>query len=300
MARSKWVLAGKAIAPVTISVEVEKLSKEHDSSFKQVHIGCGGRIGKKSYCKACAVEVAPDAIGIAYAWVKKEGKDGRPSIADTPFTKEERKAANPAIPLETLEVLSFIPAPPLKFYKGVHRVVTALEDKAMFVSALAILRKGMTAANLVALLRYADNGTTYLATLDGNGILHELFFADEVGNEAENASLNIVTNATEKFDAKMTTMAKKMIAANADKTGEILLTLTDTATAAIEVLAAEKKEKGVMTLPTAITQPVVDPSADIMAQMMANLAAAGMSSDDDEAQAPAPVKKASSKKKVAA
>jgi hypothetical protein len=302
MARSKWILGGKAIAPMTIAVEVEKLSKEHDSLFKQVHAnaaGCMGRIGKKSYCKACAKEVPSDEIGIAFAQVKKEGKDGKPSLPDIPFSKDERKAANPAIPAETFEVLSFIPAPALKYFTGVHRMVTAQGDNAAYVSALALLYKGMKDAKLVALLRYADNGTTYNAVLDEGGLLHEIYFADEVGNEADNVSLSLVSAASDKFTPQMNTMAKKMILANADKTGAILSTLVDTATATITTMAMEKRDKGIMTLPVAASQPVVDPTADLMKSMMANLALAGVSVGDEDEAAPvaAPVKAKKAAKK---
>ena len=279
MARSKWILTGKAIAPMTIAVEVEKLSKEHESPFKQVHTECGGRIGKKSYCKACNKEVSTDVIGIAYVMgSKKEGKDGKGSD-DILFTKEERKSANPNIPAETFDVISFIPAPPLKYYKGVHRVVTAQGDNPAYVSALALLLKGLKDEKLVALLRYADNGTTYNAVLDDSGLLHEIYFADEVGNELENTSLSLVSAATDKFTAPMKTMIRKVIVANADrpeKTGMagILSTLIDTATAVITRMALEKKEKGVITMPTMVAQPVVDPTADLMAMMQANLDAA--------------------------
>jgi non-homologous end joining protein Ku len=296
MATSKWILAGVGV--FTIPIKMVTVSKETESNIKQIHADgvCGGRLGRAITCKKCLKTVPNDQVGIAFAQSKKE-VDGVPVVPDIPTTKDELALMRPKdfIP-GVMQVVAIIDPLPTKYYNGQHRIIVPQEKNALIASNLALFFNGLHSMKQVAFVKYFDMGNVYFATIDAQGNMDNLYFAEEVDTE-ENESLAMVAAST--IDTAHSTLMVQILKAMKKKqTFDIATTMKDVQTENRANLMMEKLTTGKMTLPTTAPAPVVNAAADQMAALQASLAAAG----EDTAAAPvapaAPVKAKKAAKKA--
>lgn len=296
MARSKWLLTGVGV--FTIPVKAITLSKDTESNFVQIHADgkCGGRLGRKVSCKKCGVIVPNEQVGIAYAMTKKVGDDGIPAIPDIPFTKEEKAAMHPNnIPEGTIQVVNVIDPLPFKYLNGVHKIVVPQEKNAAIAGNLALFYDGLAKRGKVALVRYFDMGNVYNAIINAQGLMSNVYFAEEVDDEKENDALAMVAAA--KVDPAHTTLMVKILK-SMEKPLDVATALKDSFTENVTALAMEKQEKGVMTIAPVVSAPAANAGADMMAALTASLALAGETSDEAAPAAPTAAKPAATAPKA--
>lgn len=268
MATKKYRIA---FANMLIPISLEKISKEIEMNFKQLHAidTCGNRLGRKTWCNTCNVEVPKEEVGKGWVFTAKQEKPLQ-------FTKAEIAALHPKdVPAGIIQVRNFIDPLPFKWFNGNHYAVTPEKKDAIIVQYLALFLRGLEKSGKVALVKFWDGNSEYNAVINSEGILSHIFYADEVGDETLN--LNLLHSAN--LDAKLVTLVNTLMK---KQTTEFVpaTDLVNKYREAVQAKALEKQENGEMT----ITPDAVAPATNLLGDLAAGLMAAIGDFKDEDAE----------------
>ncbi|MEU6754925.1 Ku protein [Streptomyces sp. NPDC046685] len=235
---------------VSIPIKVVNATESHSISFRQIHLGDGGRIRYRKVCELDGEEVSSAEIGKGY-----EEADG--SIV--PLTDEDL-AQLPIATARTIEIMSFVPA---------EEIDPLQMDAAYYLAAngptaakpYTLLREALKRSRKVAIAKYALRGRERLGMLrvvDDVIAMHGLLWPDEIRvpeGVAPEADVSVREAELDLADALMATL------------GEVeMSSLHDDYRDAVEALIAAKA--GGAFEPT---EPVVEPAGGQVIDLMAAL-----------------------------
>ncbi|MFF8266091.1 Ku protein [Streptomyces sp. NPDC016562] len=235
---------------VSIPIKLVNATESHSISFRQIHLGDGGRIRYRKVCELDGEEVSSAEIGKGY-----EEADG--SII--PITDEDL-AQLPIATAKTIEIMSFVPA---------EEIDPLQMDAAYYLAAngptaakpYTLLREALKRSRKVAIAKYALRGRERLGMLrvvDDVIAMHGLLWPDEIRvpeGVAPEADVSVREAELDLADALMATL------------GEVeMSSLHDDYRDAVEALIAAKA--GGAFEPT---EPVVEPAGGQVIDLMAAL-----------------------------
>ncbi|MEW2136247.1 Ku protein [Streptomyces sp. NPDC005409] len=235
---------------VSIPIKLVNATESHSISFRQIHLGDGGRIRYRKVCELDGEEVSSAEIGKGY-----EEADG--SII--PITDEDL-AQLPIATAKTIEIMSFVPA---------EEIDPLQMDAAYYLAAngptaakpYTLLREALKRSRKVAIAKYALRGRERLGMLrvvDDVIAMHGLLWPDEIRvpeGVAPEADVSVREAELDLADALMATL------------GEVeMSSLHDDYRDAVEALIAAKA--GGAFEPT---EPVAEPAGGQVIDLMAAL-----------------------------
>ncbi len=265
MARQKFTLVGLGF--MMVPVKKKGISRTISLPMKEIHNidGCGATMGREKVCKGCGVTVPPEEVGKGWA---RTSKDPNP----VPFTVEELAGLKPTdVPEETMQIVNFIDPPHFRYYDGSHAVINVDGTNPTAEAYLSLLLNGLKATKKVAHIRYFDNGKVYNSVLDSDGVLSGIYHSDEVQSVDDTRNYTVTKAAKKPLE-----MVTKLIKANIlpfDPETDLVNTYRE----AVTKTAMLKVETGQFTpmIAPVVDMPQVDPAADMMAVMSAQLDAMG-------------------------
>ncbi|MFF3211782.1 Ku protein [Streptomyces sp. NPDC002886] len=157
---------------VSIPIKLVNATESHSISFRQIHIGDGGRVRYRKVCELDGEEVPTAEIGKGY-----EEADG--SII--PITDEDL-AQLPIATAKTIEIVSFVPADqidPLQMDAAYYLAASG----ATAAKPYTLLREALKRSRKVAIAKYALRGRERLGMLrvvDDVIAMHGLLWPDEI------------------------------------------------------------------------------------------------------------------------
>ncbi|MFJ7267700.1 Ku protein [Streptomyces sp. NPDC099050] len=157
---------------VSIPIKLVNATESHSISFRQIHVGDGGRVRYRKVCELDGEEVPASEIGKGY-----EEADG--SII--PITDEDL-AQLPIATAKTIEIVSFVPADqidPLQMDAAYYLAASG----ATAAKPYTLLREALKRSRKVAIAKYALRGRERLGMLrvvDDVIAMHGLLWPDEI------------------------------------------------------------------------------------------------------------------------
>ncbi|MFB6519208.1 Ku protein [Streptomyces sp. NPDC056401] len=157
---------------VSIPIKLVNATESHSISFRQIHVGDGGRVRYRKVCELDGEEVPTAEIGKGY-----EEADG--SII--PITDEDL-AQLPIATAKTIEIVSFVPADqidPLQMDAAYYLAASG----ATAAKPYTLLREALKRSQKVAIAKYALRGRERLGMLrvvDDVIAMHGLLWPDEI------------------------------------------------------------------------------------------------------------------------
>ncbi|MCP3756965.1 Ku protein [Streptomyces sp. TBY4] len=157
---------------VSIPIKLVNATESHSISFRQIHVGDGGRVRYRKVCELDGEEVPTAEIGKGY-----EEADG--SII--PITDEDL-AQLPIATAKTIEIVSFVPADqidPLQMDAAYYLAASG----ATAAKPYTLLREALKRSRKVAIAKYALRGRERLGMLrvvDDVIAMHGLLWPDEI------------------------------------------------------------------------------------------------------------------------
>lgn len=248
---------------VSIPIKLMNATESHSISFRQIHLGDGGRIRYRKVCELEDTEVETSEIGKAY-----EEADG----TLIPITDEDL-AALPLPTARTIEIVAFVPA---------DRIDPLQMDTAYYLSAngvpatkpYVLLREALKRSKKVAVAKFALRGRERLGMLRVVGdviAMHGLLWPDEIratDDVAPDDGVTVRDKELDLADALMDTLG-----------GVDLDTLHDDYREAVEELITAKAEGH--EAPAAPAEKDGGKVLDLMAALEKSVSAAKQSRDAD-------------------
>ncbi|WP_327304556.1 Ku protein [Streptomyces sp. NBC_01298] len=218
---------------VSIPIKLVNATESHSISFRQIHIGDGGRVRYRKVCELDGEEVPTAEIGKGY-----EEADG--SII--PITDEDL-AQLPIATAKTIEIVSFVPADqidPLQMDAAYYLAASG----ATAAKPYTLLREALKRSRKVAIAKYALRGRERLGMLrvvDDVIAMHGLLWPDEIRvpeGVAPEGEVSVREAELDLADALMATLGEvdmdslrddyreaveAMVAAKADGLGETVV-----------------------------------------------------------------------------
>ncbi|MDX3540684.1 Ku protein, partial [Streptomyces sp. MB09-01] len=157
---------------VSIPIKLVNATESHSISFRQIHLGDGGRIRYRKVCELDGEEVPSAEIGKGY-----EEADG----SVIPITDEDL-AQLPLATAKTIEIMSFVPADeidPLQMDAAYYLAANG----ATAAKPYTLLREALKRSRKVAIAKYALRGRERLGMLrvvDDVIAMHGLLWPDEI------------------------------------------------------------------------------------------------------------------------
>jgi len=248
MARKNYTMSGFGI--LNTQVSMTRIAKEIELSFKERHSVCGYRLGRKTWCNHCNVEVLPEEKEKGWVFNDKEE-------IPQPWTKAEIDSLRPSfIPQATIEILNVIDSLDYRWFKGGHYVMKPDKKNPQYVLNFNLILSGLESSGKVALIRWYDSRTVYHAILNSHGIVSTIWFGDEVDTESD----NVIGEVDAGLLNLVTTLMNKTAKPFNPKTDVV-----NTFREECNKLALEKQTKGTFTLPEQKAEPKVNATADLMA-----------------------------------
>jgi len=247
MARQKFTLS--AFRFINIPVKLTKISKEIESRFKELHVNCGNRLGRKTWCNTCNVEVPSEDKGKGIVFTEDQEKP-------IPFSKEEIASLYPTdIPNATIEVVNIIDPLGFRWLKGSHYILKPEGNNPNFTTPYNLLLNALETNGKVALVRWFDSRNVYVAVLNSHGIVSTLFWGDEVDTEAD---VIVESIADAKLNSLMNNLIKK-----ASKPFNPVKDLVDDFREAVAKKALEKQDTGTFTQDTQKAEPKANATQNV-------------------------------------
>ncbi|OEJ33730.1 Ku protein [Streptomyces subrutilus] len=242
---------------VSIPIKLVNATESHSISFRQIHLGDGGRIRYRKVCELDGEEVPGDEIGKGY-----EEADG--SII--PITDEDL-AQLPIATARTIEIMSFVPADEIDpLQMGAAYYLAA--NGATAAKPYTLLREALKRSRKVAIAKYALRGRERLGMLrvvDDVIAMHGLLWPDEIRapeGVAPDADVSVRDAELDLADALMATL------------GEVeLSSLHDDYREAVEAMIAAKAG-GAFEPSEAVVEPAGGQVIDLMAALEKSVQAA--------------------------
>ncbi|MFF3858694.1 Ku protein [Streptomyces sp. NPDC002209] len=256
---------------VSIPIKLVNATESHSISFRQIHLGDGGRIRYRKVCELDGEEVATAEIGKGY-----EEADG--SII--PITDEDL-AQLPIATAKTIEIVSFVPA---------DEIDPLQMDAAYYLAAngptaakpYTLLREALKRSRRVAVAKYALRGRERLGMLrvvDDVIAMHGLLWPDEIRapeGVAPEGKVSVREAELDLADALMATL------------GEVEMdSLTDEYREAVEAMISAKSEGAFEPPAEAEVEPAGGKVIDLMAALEKSVRAAKASRGEASASAAA-------------
>ncbi|MFD4242793.1 Ku protein [Streptomyces sp. NPDC058525] len=255
---------------VSIPIKLVNATESHSISFRQIHLGDGGRIRYRKVCELDGEEVPGAEIGKGY-----EEADG--SII--PITDEDL-AQLPIATARTIEIMSFVPADeidPLQMDAAYYLAANG----ATAAKPYTLLREALKRSRKVAIAKYALRGRERLGMLrvvDDVIAMHGLLWPDEIRapeGVAPEADVSVREAELDLADALMATL------------GEVeLSSLHDDYREAVEAMIAAKAG-GAFEPTEAVVEPAGGQVIDLMAALEKSVKAAKASRGEAGADADA-------------
>ncbi|MFE3556401.1 Ku protein [Streptomyces sp. NPDC059193] len=255
---------------VSIPIKLVNATESHSISFRQIHLGDGGRIRYRKVCELDGEEVPGAEIGKGY-----EEADG--SII--PITDEDL-AQLPIATARTIEIMSFVPADeidPLQMDAAYYLAANG----ATAAKPYTLLREALKRSRKVAIAKYALRGRERLGMLrvvDDVIAMHGLLWPDEIRapeGVAPEADVSVREAELDLADALMATL------------GEVeLSSLHDDYREAVEAMIAAKAG-GAFEPTEAVVEPAGGQVIDLMAALEKSVKAAKASRGEAGADAEA-------------
>lgn len=249
---------------VSIPIKLVNATENHSISFRQIHLGDGGRIRYRKVCELDGEEVPSAEIGKGY-----EEADG--SII--PITDEDL-AKLPISTARTIEIMSFVPADeidPLQMDAAYYLAANG----ATAAKPYTLLREALKRSRKVAIAKYALRGRERLGMLrvvDDVIAMHGLLWPDEIRvpeGVAPEADVSVREAELDLADALMATL------------GEVeLSSLHDEYRDAVEAMIAAKAGGGFEPAET-VAQPAGGQVIDLMAALERSVQAAKASRGEE-------------------
>ncbi|MEV7398932.1 Ku protein [Streptomyces sp. NPDC091267] len=157
---------------VSIPIKLVNATENHSVSFRQIHLGDGGRIRYRKVCELDGEEVAAAEIGKAY-----EDADG----SMIPITDEDLGSL-PLPTAKTIEIVAFVPADsidPLQMDAAYYLTANGVPAAKPYT----LLREALKRSRKVAVAKYALRGRERLGMLrvvDDVIAMHGLLWPDEI------------------------------------------------------------------------------------------------------------------------
>ncbi|MFE2143623.1 Ku protein [Streptomyces sp. NPDC059456] len=243
---------------VSIPIKLVNATESHSISFRQIHLGDGGRIRYRKVCELDGEEVPAGEIGKGY-----EEADG--SII--PITDEDL-AQLPIATAKTIEIVSFVPA---------DEIDPLQMDAAYYLAAngptaakpYTLLREALKRSRRVAIAKYALRGRERLGMLrvvDDVIAMHGLLWPDEIRvpeGVAPEGKVSVREAELDLADALMATL------------GEVeMASLTDEYREAVEAMITAKSEGAFEPPAQAEAEPAGGKVIDLMAALENSVRAA--------------------------
>ncbi|MFF3647420.1 Ku protein [Streptomyces sp. NPDC002181] len=243
---------------VSIPIKLVNATESHSISFRQIHLGDGGRIRYRKVCELDGEEVATAEIGKGY-----EEADG--SII--PITDEDL-AQLPIATAKTIEIVSFVPA---------DEIDPLQMDAAYYLAAngptaakpYTLLREALKRSRKVAIAKYALRGRERLGMLrvvDDVIAMHGLLWPDEIRvpeGVAPEGKVSVREAELDLADALMATL------------GEVEMdSLTDEYREAVEAMVSAKSQGAFEPPAEAEVEPAGGKVIDLMAALEKSVNAA--------------------------
>ncbi|WRZ95942.1 Ku protein [Streptomyces sp. NBC_01007] len=188
---------------VSIPIKVVNATESHAISFRQIHLGDGGRIRYRKVCELEDSEVSTAEIGKAY-----EDADG----TLIPITDEDL-ASLPIPTARTIEIVAFVPADridPLQMDTAYYLAANGVPAAKPYV----LLREALKRSQKVAVAKFALRGRERLGMLrvvDDVIAMHGLLWPDEIratGEVAPDAAITVRDKEVDLADALMDTLGE--------------------------------------------------------------------------------------------
>ncbi|WP_407837222.1 Ku protein [Streptomyces sp. DSM 116496] len=237
---------------VSIPIKLVNATESHSISFRQIHIGDGGRVRYRKVCELDGEEVPTAEIGKGY-----EEADG--SII--PITDEDL-AQLPIATAKTIEIVSFVPADqidPLQMDAAYYLAASG----ATAAKPYTLLREALKRSRKVAIAKYALRGRERLGMLrvvDDVIAMHGLLWPDEIRvpeGVAPEGAVSVREAELDLADALMATL------------GEVEMdSLRDDYREAVEAMIAAKADGGE---PAVAAGPPVEGAGGQVIDLMAAL-----------------------------
>ncbi|WP_295656050.1 Ku protein [uncultured Nocardioides sp.] len=261
---------------VSVPVKLYAATESHDVSFRQVHAKDGGRI---KYQRVCSI----DGEEVAYADIAKgyETEDGEmvilsdDDLAELPSSSSREIAVEKFVPSEQID--------PMLFEKSYY-----LEPEKSGAKAYGLLRQALTDADRMAVVTVALRQRTSVAVLrvrDDVIVMQTMMWPDEV----RRPDFKVEVGDVKDTEVKMAHMLVDTLAGDFEASE-----FEDDYAGAVEALVKAKIEGGEVKK-TATSTKSSGEVVDLLAALQKSVAAAKSArgeSDDDDAEEPAPAKKA--------
>ncbi|WP_030708061.1 Ku protein [Streptomyces sp. NRRL F-2580] len=255
---------------VSIPIKLVNATESHSISFRQIHLGDGGRIRYRKVCELDGEEVPSAEIGKGY-----EEADG----SVIPITDEDL-AQLPLATAKTIEIMSFVPADeidPLQMDAAYYLAANG----ATAAKPYTLLREALKRSRKVAIAKYALRGRERLGMLrvvDDVIAMHGLLWPDEIRapeGVAPEVTVSVREAELDLADALMATL------------GEVdMASLHDDYREAVEAMIAAKAGGGFEPA-EAVREPAGGQVIDLMAALEKSVRAAKASRGEMDAEAEA-------------
>ncbi|MFD9369125.1 Ku protein [Streptomyces sp. NPDC060020] len=255
---------------VSIPIKLVNATESHSISFRQIHLGDGGRIRYRKVCELDGEEVPSAEIGKGY-----EEADG----SVIPITDEDL-AQLPLATAKTIEIMSFVPADeidPLQMDAAYYLAANG----ATAAKPYTLLREALKRSRKVAIAKYALRGRERLGMLrvvDDVIAMHGLLWPDEIRapeGVAPEVTVSVREAELDLADALMATL------------GEVdMASLHDDYREAVEAMIAAKAGGGFEPA-EAVREPAGGQVIDLMAALEKSVRAAKASRGEADADAEA-------------
>ncbi|WP_327416311.1 non-homologous end joining protein Ku [Streptomyces sp. NBC_01233] len=242
---------------VSIPIKLVNATESHSISFRQIHLGDGGRIRYRKVCELDGEEVPSAEIGKGY-----EEADG----SVIPITDEDL-AQLPLATAKTIEIMSFVPADeidPLQMDAAYYLAANG----ATAAKPYTLLREALKRSRKVAIAKYALRGRERLGMLrvvDDVIAMHGLLWPDEIRapeGVAPEVTVSVREAELDLADALMATL------------GEVeMASLHDDYREAVEAMIAAKAGGGFEPA-EAVREPAGGQVIDLMAALEKSVRAA--------------------------
>ncbi|MFF3673380.1 Ku protein [Streptomyces sp. NPDC002120] len=253
---------------VSIPIKLVNATESHSISFRQIHLGDGGRIRYRKVCELDGEEVPSAEIGKGY-----EEADG----SVIPITDEDL-AQLPLATAKTIEIMSFVPADeidPLQMDAAYYLAANG----ATAAKPYTLLREALKRSRKVAIAKYALRGRERLGMLrvvDDVIAMHGLLWPDEIRapeGVAPEVTVSVREAELDLADALMATL------------GEVdMASLHDDYREAVEAMIAAKAGGGFEPA-EAVREPAGGQVIDLMAALEKSVRAAKASRGEADAEA---------------
>ncbi|MFE2285763.1 Ku protein [Streptomyces sp. NPDC059443] len=244
---------------VSIPIKLVNATESHSISFRQIHLGDGGRVRYRKVCELDGEEVPTAEIGKGY-----EEADG----SVIPITDEDL-AQLPIATARTIEIVSFVPADeidPLQMDAAYYLAANGATASKPYT----LLREALKRSRKVAIAKYALRGRERLGMLRVVGdviAMHGLLWPDEIRvpeGVAPEGKISVREAELDLADALMATL------------GEVeMASLRDDYREAVEaMIAAKAGGSGGGTVAAAAAEPTGGQVIDLMAALENSVRAA--------------------------